>query len=159
MFDTRKSIAVLAIAGALGFAGCGDDDEEPTTTATESGATGATGESGSAGSLPADAITAGNEICTNGDEELQKAFGQLDENSSEAQVEQVVTDEIVPSIQGQIDDLREIDDSEELASVLDDAEEALGEVEADPSLITSGEDPFDDINNAFRELGLDACAD
>jgi hypothetical protein len=156
-------LALLLALLALVAAGCGDGDDEETTTSTTTttaGASGATGEAGEeAGLLPSDVIAEGNEICAEGNEEIAQAFGQVDPNAKPAEIERVVTDEVVPNIQSQIDELRELDDSDELASVLDDAEETLGEIEDDPQLITSGDNPFADINEDLSELGLTACAE
>ena len=147
-------MAVIAIAGALGFAGCGDDDDD-TTTATTSGATGATGETGAA--LSADLAAEGNEICQQGDDELNQVFSQLQE-AKPAEQEELIRNEVIPNIQGQIDDLRELSDSEELASTLDNAESILDELEADPTSLFEG-DAFVEVNEELSAVGLDDCAD
>jgi len=144
---------------ALFAAGCGDDDDESTTTTTTSGATGATGDSGSSGELPADVVAEGNEICAQGNDEIAQAFGEVGNNAKPAEYDQLVTDEIVPNIESQIDDLRALDDSEELQSALDEAEEILGEIEDEPDIfIQADEDPFTDVNDELTELGLSECA-
>lgn len=156
----RSMLAAGLVSVALLAAGCGDDDDEPTTTSTTSGASGATGASGAeGGSLPADVVADGNQICEDGDKELDKAFGALgDGQPSDKEFEQVVTDTLIPNVQGQIDDLRELDDSDELQSVLDEAEGILGDLEEDPQLIQEG-DPFEPINSDLTALGLTECAD
>jgi plastocyanin len=57
---TRPLILLLALAAlALFVAGCGDDDEEPTTepAATPTGTTGATGEDGGGGGAGASSVS------------------------------------------------------------------------------------------------------
>ena len=154
MFNARTSLAVIAIAGSLGFAGCGDDDDETTTTTT-SGATGATGASGAA--LSTDLAAQGNEICKQGDEELNQVFSEL-QNAKPTEQEELITNEVIPNIQGQIDDLRDLSDSEELASALDNAESILDDLEADPASLFEG-DAFAEVNEELSAIGLDDCAD
>lgn len=137
-------------------AGCGgDDDPSPSPTTEAAGATGATGSSGSA-ALPTDVVEQGNQICLDGNEELDQAFGQLGGKPSPDEFAQAVTDVIVPNIQGQIDDLRALSDDEELNSVLDQAENELADVSDDPTLLQG--DAFTDTNEKLSALGLTTCA-
>ena len=79
-------------------------------------------------------------------------------------LEQFATDILVPAIQGQIDGIRALPAPEEIAddvsTFLDDAESALDEVEADPSLLAASdnEGPFADVNAQAEDLGLTSCA-
>ena len=152
-------LASSLVAVALFGAGCGDDEDEPTTTTT-SGATGATGEAGATdGELPADVVAEANEICAQGNEELARAFGELEQAANPNEIQEIVTDEVVPNIQNQIDDIRELDESEELQSALDEADGVLDEIEGDPTVLTESQsDPFEDVNDELNELGLRACA-
>lgn len=165
MFQTRKSLAVLAIVGAVGFAGCGDDDDETTssstTTSGATGASGASGASGAAGLLPADFIAEADAICAKGDDQINKAAESLGQNASEADQVKFVKAVVVPSIQSQIDDVRALGDpdtgADELSTFLDDSESALDKLESDPAAVFGGDDPFADVETQAKELGLEEC--
>lgn len=155
------------LAAALLVAGCGGDDDttsSSTTAATgTSGASGASGEQGATGTLPADFAAEANSICKAGDEDLNKAFGQLGQQPSDKQVDEIVSTQVVPLLQGQIDDLEALGDPEEGAdeynALLDDAQAALDKLEQDPAgLINSGTDPFEDVNAQAKQMGLDDCS-
>ncbi len=78
-------------------------------------------------------------------------------------MEKVVSEDVVPSIQGQIDAIRAIGEpaqgAEELDAFLDDAQQALDELENDPSALTEPQaDPFGDVNKQAKALGLTECA-
>lgn len=166
LFQTRRSLAVLAIVGALGFAGCGDDDEEePTTTIEEeTGATGATGETSSQSVLPADFIEEADAICAEGDEaidaEAQELFGGGGEPSEKEQAT-FIEDVVVPNIQDQLDQLEALDPPEEGAdefqSLLDEANAALDELESNPTAFVEGGDPFAEANRQAQDLGFTSC--
>ncbi len=168
----KTMLAVLLVSGGLLAAGCGDDDETTTSSTTEeTGASGASGASGAQGAeaggglLPDDFAEQANDICVAGNEELdaaaETAFGGGGE-PSDVEVEKYVDDVLVPSVQGQIDAITALGEPEEgadeLSTALEDSQSALGEVEADPTIITGGSDPFADVEAQFQELGLPACA-
>jgi hypothetical protein len=164
-------ILFVALATALIAAGCGGDDDEPTTTAaTEGTATGATGATGAADVSPerAELIEQADEICAEGDREIdaeaQDVFGNAQQEPPQAEQEAFVEDTVVPNIQDQIDQLRELDppeeDADEFTAILDDAQAALDEVEADPSVLSRGSgggDPFAEVNQRAQAFGLKAC--
>ena len=160
----RKLICVLAACMAVGLiaAGCGGDDETTTTSAGASGASGATGEQGAL--TKAAFLKQGNAICAKGNKELDSAFNSLGKNASQADQEKVVTDTVVPNIQGQIDDIDAFTppkgDEGEVQSIVDSAEAALGKIKADPSLLTEqgGSDPFAEVNKKLKAYGLNVCA-
>jgi hypothetical protein len=152
--------AVAAATAALGMAGCGGDDE---TTTTDTGASEATEAPGVALSAD-DFVQQGNAICRAGNQELDAAAETLlSGEPSDADVEAYVTDTLVPSIQGQVDAIRALPAPEELSgdveTFLDDAQAALDELEADPSLLASEPDEvFADVNQQAQDLGLTECA-
>jgi hypothetical protein len=155
------ALALLAAVGALAVAGCGGDDDESTTAAAE----GATGVSGAA--LTDDEfVEQGNAICNAGDKEIEQSAEGLfgGQQPSEADLDQFATDVLVPSVQGQIDAIRALtppeESAEDVTAFLDDAESALDEIEADPSLVAASDDesPFADVNVQADEIGLTACA-
>lgn len=171
-----KTILAATLAAGLLAAGCGGDDEETTTTTTTttgatgaSGASGASGEQGQAagGGLLEDEFAQDmNDICEAGNEEIdaeaKEVFG--DAKPSDADQKAFVADTLIPSIEGQIEDIRDLGEpeegAEELDTVLADGEDALGELEDDPAILTTkGEDPFAGISGQMKELGVPACAD
>ncbi len=69
---------------------------------------------------------------------------------------------LIPSVQGQIDDLRDLDPpsslEDQVSALLDDAQAALDKGKADPSILTSQKtDPFKQVNKTAEDLGLTAC--
>jgi hypothetical protein len=164
LFETRKSLALIAIVGALGFAGCGGDDDEDTSTTTTSGATGASGASGTSGAsalLPADFIAEADAICKKADDEVDNAGQALGQDASQADQVKFVKDVVAPSIEAQIDDVRALGapdtGAEELSAFLDDADKAVDQIKADPESIFSGDDPFKGIEAQAKALGLEEC--
>ncbi len=154
------ALAVLAMAAAPAFAGCGSDDE---TTSTTTGATGeTTGTGGPALSAEAFAEQA-NAICAAGNKTIEQAANSTftGHEPSQAQL-QVYADLAVPSIQQQIDAVRALPAPEDIQDQVDDfldtAESDLKKVKADPSLFAAGDsDPFANTNESASALGLDEC--
>lgn len=148
-------LAVLAATGALLAAGCGGDDE--TTSAATDDSTALTED---------EFLSQANQICKDGNKEINQGaedtFGGG--QPSQAEIEQFGTDVLLPSIQSQIDAIRALSAPESIAddvtTFLDDAETALGEVEADPSLLAAsdGDGPFADVNQQADAIGLTSCA-
>jgi hypothetical protein len=167
---TKQAFAVCLSVLALVAAGCGDDNNDTSTsTTTESGTSGATGATGASGSalLPADFIAEADAVCAEGDEaidaEAEKLFGDGDEPSQEDQVA-FVTDVVLPNIQEQLDGLEALDPpeegAEEFATLIDDANAALDEIEADPAAFVEsggGDGPFAEVNKQAQALGLKDC--
>ena len=153
----RNRILISVAAAAIAFAGCGGDDDEPTTA-----------ESATAALTEEEFVTQANEICATGAAEIDQAAEELfgNEQPTDEQVEQFATDVVVPGIEAQIDGVEALVPPEDIAGQVDtfiaDARAALAEVAADPSLILAGdtpEDPFADVNAQAEALGLPECAD
>jgi hypothetical protein len=138
----------LTMAIALVAAGCGGDSDDNDTALTKS-----------------QFLAKGNTICEVGNKEIQNAFetsigkGQ----PTQEQLNAVVTDSLVPSIQGQIDGIRGLGapegDDGQIGQILDEAELALQDVKENPSLATQegGQDPFASVNKQLNDYGLTAC--
>ncbi len=145
----RSLAALAALALTLGLAGCGGDDD----TSGDNGADSETAIS------KADFVEQGNAICADGNAEIAAAADQVDP-SDPAAAASFVTDTLVPNIEGQLADLRELGlpegDEDVVSGVLDDAEGVLDEVAADPSLLTGG-DPFGEVNQQLIDYGLTEC--
>jgi len=74
-----------------------------------------------------------------------------------------IEDEFLPSVRGQIDDIRDLGfpegDEDELDSILDDAEDIMDEIEDDPeSFVEAEADPFEEINTRLASYGITSCA-
>jgi hypothetical protein len=154
------TFALLAALGALAVAGCGGDDDTSSTTGTS----GASGASGTALTQDEWAQQA-DAICAAGDKEIDATGREIfgDQQPSQDEIDQFVTETLVPSIQGQLDAIRALTPPEDIAddvtTFLDDANAALDEIRDDPSLVTaSGSDqPFSEVNAQAKELGLTEC--
>jgi hypothetical protein len=153
-------VALIAALGALAVAGCGGDDETSSTTSTAPGASGVSGAA-----LSEDEFAKqGNAICAAGNKAMNQAAEGIftQQKPTDAQLQQFA-DIAVPSIQGQIDAIRALPAPESIAdqvgTFLDDAQSALDEVEADPSLLAASDsdDPFADVNQEADDLGLNEC--
>jgi hypothetical protein len=142
----RILVSALLVFGVL--AGCGGDDDDALTEAqfTEQG----------------------NKICEDGGKELDAAgdaaFGSGAPTADDA--EAFFDDTAIPNIRGQLDDIEALDEPEDLSDDLDafleDARAKLDEIEALDGdelleLVSSGEDPFADVNAQANDLGLTTC--
>ena len=141
-----KFVALLFALAAL-IAGCGGDDEG----------------SGSGEPLTkAEFLEQGNAICAEGNEAINAAAGDLNQNSPPEEIQAFASETLVPEVQNQIDGLRGLSppegDEATVEAILDAAQEANDQVEEDPSAITSNEDPFNEANDLASEYGLQECA-
>jgi hypothetical protein len=146
-----KLNAILAVFAALVLggvaAGCGDDNDD----------------GGDQALTKQEFLAKGNAICAAGNKEVETAFQTAIGNAkpTQEQLNAVVTDSLVPSIQGQIDDIRDLPgpDEDQIGSILDEAELALQDIKENPSLATQegGQDPFADVNKKLNDYGLTAC--
>jgi hypothetical protein len=149
-------IAALA-AVALVVVGCGTTDDG-TTEATAS-------------LTKAEFIKQGNAICAAGNEELDSQFeefseendiGENEEPSQELQEEAAETI-LVPGVSTQLEELRALGtpegDGGEADAILTGAEEALEEIEDDPSKAFDAGTGFDQVNKESREYGLTVCGE
>ena len=152
----RNTLWLLTAVLALGLvaAGCGDDDDS--------------GDDGGEALTKEEYVAQGNAICEEGDKEIEAGFREVapaNQQPTPEEIETVVSETLVPSVQGQIDDLRALSppegDEETLNAIYDDAQAALDSIEADPSILSAGDspDPFADVNQRIGDYGLTACAD
>jgi hypothetical protein len=160
---TAILFALLAATAALAT-GCGGDDDEE-TTAPETVATGAAGE------LTADQwVSQADAICTQGDRAQDVAIRDFfdeegipqDQRPSSAQIQQLTSEVIIPNIESQIDGVAELPRPEEEADLIDQfidqANQDLDRLKADPSLIEGSDDPFAETSELADQLGLKECA-
>ena len=142
-------VAMIALLGLLlvGVAGCGGDDDISSTTAL----------------TKQEFLDQGNAICEAGNKATEAESEEVfsDGQPTDDEFEQFATDVLVPSIQGQIDDIRALGtpegDDGEVSEILDSAESDLDDLKSDPSIIASG-DPFAETNQALESYGLTVCA-
>ena len=149
-----RSIRIAAAAasllafGAIAIAGCGGSDDTSTTTAAIS---------------KDDFITQGNQICAEGNKTLDAAGNEAFSGGkpSQADLEKYVSDTMVPTIQGEIDGIKALGapagDEDQVNAILDAAQSALDKAKADPSTLTSNDDPFAEANDLANAYGLTEC--
>jgi basic membrane lipoprotein Med (substrate-binding protein (PBP1-ABC) superfamily) len=159
-------LALVAAIAALAVAGCGGGDESSTSTTA-----GASGASGASGPLTVDQwATQADQICAQGDKDQNAAVKQFfqengistDQQPTDAQIDQLANDVIIPNIQQQIDAVKALpvpeDDAEKIQAFLDQAQSDLDKLKSDPSVLTQGGEPFAETQQIARDLGLDNCA-
>jgi hypothetical protein len=148
MSHLKLAMLVAALAAALIAAGCGGDDDDDDIADR------------------AALIQEADAICAEGDREIdaeaQDVFGGAQQEPPPAEQEAFVEDTVIPNIQDQIDQLRELDppdeDADEFTAILDEAQAALDELEQDPAaFVGGGQNPFAEVNQMAREFGLEEC--
>ncbi len=135
MIVRLPAAAAALIAITLIAVGCGSGDDD----GTDDGTTGAT-----ASLTKAEFVEQGNEICAEGNEELESGIQEFAEENglsgndqpTEEQVEELAGDILLPSIAKQVEGLRDLGapsgEEKEVNAFLDKAESTVEEVEADP---------------------------
>lgn len=152
----KRFIAVLigALVGALLIAGCGSSNDNETTASL----------------TKAQFLKQGNAICKAGNEEINEGFESFSKEHnlshkkpSEAQFEELAETVLVPSVSRQIKEVRALGAPEgeegEVDEFITNAEDALKELEEEPSLIAAEgeEEPFFSVNKEAAKIGLTAC--
>ncbi len=142
------SASLLAL-GAIAIVGCGGNDDTSTTTAAIS---------------KDDFITQGNQICAEGNKAFNAAAQEAFSGGkpTDAEMSKFVDETVVPTVQGQIDDLRALGvpagDEDQVNAILDAAQSGVDALEADPTLFSSGSgDPFAEANKLANDYGLTEC--
>jgi hypothetical protein len=155
----RKMLWLFVVALAMGLiaAGCGDDDDESSDTGTDTVTAAPTKQ---------EFLQQGNAICKRGGEEIDAAgeqtFGSGQPTPQE--LEAFASQTLIPGIQDQIDEIRALGapegDEDKVNSMLDKAEDAVDELEADPQgAFREGNDPFAEVNKELAAYGLTTCAE
>jgi hypothetical protein len=145
-----NAILAVAIALALGgiAAGCGgsSDDNSTSTTAAIS---------------KADFLAQGNQICKQGNDEINTAGKQLGNSVNEQQLEDFAANTVVPSIQKQIDGIKALGapagEEAQVNQLVSTAQADLDKLKADPSQIKD-DGLFKDANQQANTIGLTECA-
>ena len=152
---TRTGALLLVGGAALIGAGCGDDDEDTTGAS-------------SAPLTKQEFAQQANQICADGNEEIDEGAQATFSEGRPAPEDQEAffTDTVIPNVQSQIDDIRALTppegDEEEVAAIVDSAQSAVDEIEADPAALADIEeggssDPFAEANKLAEDYGLEEC--
>lgn len=131
-------MAVLVVAG---LSACSDDE-----TLTEE-----------------EFLEQGNEICREGSERTEAIGEELGDSPTDEEIEAAL-DETWDDIEGQIGDIRDLAEPDELS---DDVDAALDQAQEDldaardlgADILESEEDPFAETTERMNEVGLTECAD
>ena len=80
---------------------------------------------------------------------------------TEQELDRFATETLAPGVQGEIDEIRELPppagDEEEIARILDSAQEGVDRIEAKGGLIVGGGGPFLEANLLAKKYGLREC--
>lgn len=143
MKKTLLAFFALLAATMLVATGCGGDDSSEESAPTK-----------------AEYITQADDICAADQEEIQTAAADVSGDPSDAATQEVVTNDVLPIYQEQLDELRALTppegEEEATAGIYDALEEALAAIEEDPAAIG---DPttFADANEQAVDFGLEVC--
>ncbi len=146
MKQTSRILALLlALTASVALAACGGDDGSDAPTKSEF-------------------IAEADAICAQGDEEIQKAgeeqFG--DEAPNREDLVAFAEDTVIPNIEQQATDLRELTppegDEKTIESLLDSLDDGVSELADDPAAaVESQQNPLVDANEQAREYSLTSC--
>jgi hypothetical protein len=144
------ALSAFVVAAAGLAAGCGgDDDGIPTGDVSKQ-----------------EYIAQADEICGRGDREIERAareaFGARGPAPSEEQVVAFAEETVIPNVQGQLDDLRELEapeaDADRIEEIYDTAQENLDALAEDPGVLNNPDaNPFAEANRLARAYGLKKC--
>ena len=155
MRNRAITLFVAALAAASLLAACGDDDDD--------------GGGGEQALSKAEYIKQGDAICAEGDREIEQgaeeAFGDLEqgEQPSPQAIGEFGQETVLPSLQEQIDQLRELPapegDEDEVNAIYDAADEGIRELrEARPEqFVEKGDAAFEEANRLAGEYGFQNC--
>lgn len=156
-------LALLCAALALAIAGCGGDDETSTTASSTTTAAGATGTSGGTPLTKEEFIAQADAICAAGDKTIDAAGQALGQNPSQEEINQAITETVIPTISGEFDAIEELTppegDQDTIAELLASGRAAIAEIEENPdSAFAAGQDsPFAEVNQMAQDYGLKDC--
>jgi hypothetical protein len=151
-----RVVGVVCAVALVGAVGCGGDDEESSEAAAPT---------------KEEFIADADQICADGDAEIDAAAQETfsEGRPSAQEQEQFVQETVLPSIQEQIDGIRELTppegDEEAIDEFLTSADTAVDEAEQDPSVLLQGgqrqgsaDDPFAETAQLAEEYGFQNCA-
>jgi hypothetical protein len=110
----------------------------------------------------ADFVAKANAICKKGNAAIEKEGSKLGADSGKDEISSFISDTLIPNVQGQIDDIRDLGfpkaDKAKLESVFDGAQSTLDGIKDDPEKAIGSDDPFAETNKSFTDYGLTECA-
>lgn len=149
MFKKHGCALAIALLAAGTAAGCGGDDEEPLSKA--------------------EYIKQGDAICkkaqAEGEKQTEEMFADLgpNEEPSEDQLETFVEGVLKPNTEGQVNDLRDLSppegDEDTVNEIYDGVEGALAEIQDDPNMLLSEDDPFEEASQKAEDYGFKVCSE
>lgn len=155
----RRIFGLVVLVMAAVVIGCGGDEgsDESSEPAQENAPT------------KEEFIAEADQICADGDAEIdqaaEEAFGQGPPSPEEG--EQFIAETVLPSIQTQVDGIRDLTppegDEETITEFLDTAQSAVDEAEQDPSALAEGGqggagNPFGETQQLAADYGFENCA-
>jgi hypothetical protein len=146
-------LACCALASGL-IAACGGGDDN------------GGGDSGGSALTKEEFTAKANEICTQGQQKIEQvqkdvqAKIQSDPTQAANAIQEVVG-QLVPVIRDTLNQIGELNPPAELQSKLDEfttkANDAIDQLEQDPTKVTQGDNPFAELQPLATELGIQDC--
>lgn len=146
MKNKTTMLVAAALATGLIAAGCGGGDDDSSSDLTK-----------------AEFITKADAICAQGNKEIQQAFEALGQGKpSQAQLDQIATDTLLPSVEKQVSQIRDLGipkgEEDQVNAILDSAQSGIDKGKADPSsLVSDQNDPFKEANQLAKQYGMTEC--
>lgn len=138
---------VAVLAAALPAAGCGGGDDDELTKA--------------------EFITQADAICKKAHDEFEQAFNQAfagNQQPSQAELNKFAESTLVPGVQGEIDDISELNppsaDEDQVNAIIDAVQGGVNKIKADPGVLSPQVkfDPQKKGHQLAREYGMKECA-
>ncbi|MSO42294.1 MAG: hypothetical protein EXQ70_10450 [Solirubrobacterales bacterium] len=162
---TKKFVLLAVCALAIGavVAGCGSDDDSSDETSSDA-------------LTKSQFVSQADAICATGNKKLDQAASELGNNPSKGQIEAFASDDAVPTIQAEVDQIGALaapeGDEDQVDAILTAAQDAVDEIDSDPGSLGGGADTFAEANvqpqgaivdglqerpRLANEYGLTAC--
>jgi hypothetical protein len=143
----RATVAALLTLSATGlvFSTCGGDDDTLTK---------------------AEFIKQADQICKKAHDSLEKSFNQsfAGKQPSQAELNEFAREELAPTVQGEIDDVRNLvppsGDEGEIEAIADAAQSGVDKIKADPAVLSPQVkfDPLAKNHQLARAYGMKECS-
>jgi len=149
---SRKTILAAVLAAGLIAAGCGDDDDAADP-----------GESESASPTKEEWIAEADQICAEGDEEIEAEATKVFSGGAPSQqkIEQFTRETLIPGIRSQAEQIEALGapegDEEEVEAIVTSLNEGLGELEEDPSSLEGPDGALAEATRRVSEYGAQVC--
>lgn len=137
---SRKVVAAVALTAAFGvLAACGDDKKSSISKD--------------------DFLTQANALCATFNNQMDTADDSV---SSDEEAVVFVSDTLVPGLRALLRSIEDLGypegDGDEIQAMIDDTDEILDQIAADPAaFVQTNQDPFAAVNARLRDYGLTTC--